>query len=354
MIVAVDQHGEDAGDGALAQPRAGAFEQLRQFGEHRRRIAFRGRRLAGRQPDLTLRHRKTCDRVHQAQHVLVVVAEVFGDRQRQIRRLPPHQRRLVRRRDHNHGTRETFLAEVVLQELLHLAAAFADQPDHRHRGIDVASEHRQQHGLTNAGTGEDTHALPAAAGEKGVECTHAEIERHADALARMRRRRLIAERHRRRTLYQWPLAVDRFAQSVNNAAEPMRRRSHLSGRVRDDRTAAAAHAFQSCERHDDGVVTGESDYFARDRSVGAGFDNDACANAHRVNWPGDLDHQTAHTDDASIGIDAIDVADLFRQGLHCETLKFIDAGPVALTSCLPASLIIASLSLVAEHACPSE
>src|SRR6185312_13304923 len=46
--------------------------------------------------------------------------------------------------------------------------------------------------------------------------------------------------------------------------------------------------------------------------------------------------------------------DLFRKGFHCENLKFPRIAAPALTSCLPASLIIASLSLVTESACPTE
>ncbi|MGC5271682.1 hypothetical protein ACPXAU_24845, partial [Salmonella enterica] len=56
----------------------------------------------------------------------------------------------------------------------------------------------------------------------------------------------------------------------------------------------------------------------------------------------------------AINIDAVDVADLLRERLHCENLKFPQFRAGRLTSCLPASLIIASLSLVTEVARPSE
>ena len=115
----------------LPGPGAGPLQQPRQLGEHGRRIAFRGRRLARRQADLALRHGKAGDRIHQQQHMLALVAEIFGHAQRQIRRLAAHQRRFVRRRDDDDGARQTFLAEIVLDEFLDLAAAFADQPDHR-------------------------------------------------------------------------------------------------------------------------------------------------------------------------------------------------------------------------------
>src|SRR3984885_12168494 len=43
-----------------------------------------------------------------------------------------------------------------------------------------------------------------------------------------------------------------------------------------------------------------------------------------------------------------------RNRLHCENLKFRRFEAAPLTSCLPASLIIASLSLMTESARPSE
>src|SRR5450759_5172298 len=79
MVVAVHQHAENAGDGALLGARPGPFEQARQLGEYGRRIALGGRRLASREPDLALRHGKAGDRIHQHQHIFAEVAEYFRD-----------------------------------------------------------------------------------------------------------------------------------------------------------------------------------------------------------------------------------------------------------------------------------
>jgi hypothetical protein len=128
--------------------------------------------------------------------------------------------RLVRGRHHHHRSRQALVAEVVLQEFLDLAAAFADEANHGDVGVNVARQHRQQHRLADAGTCKDTETLAAAAGQEGIERAHPEIERGADALARMRRRRRIAVGHRRRPLRQRPLAVDRLAHRVDDAAEP--------------------------------------------------------------------------------------------------------------------------------------
>ena len=56
LVVAFGQHGVERGDRAGARGAvAGTLDKLRQAGEHRGRIAARGRRLAHRQADLALR-----------------------------------------------------------------------------------------------------------------------------------------------------------------------------------------------------------------------------------------------------------------------------------------------------------
>src|ERR1700743_816223 len=102
------------------------------------------------------------------------------------------------------------------------------------------------------------------------------------------------------------------------------------------------------------MVAAEADYLAGDETIAAGLDHNAGADRHRVDGTRDLDHQAADANHPSIDIDAVDVGDLLGQCLHCENLKFRRFEAVPLTSCLPASLIIASLSLVTESARPSE
>ena len=105
---------------------------------------------------------KRVTEVHQHSTSLALVAEILGDGEREIGGLAAHQRRLVRGGDHDDGAREARLAEIVLEELLHLAAALADEADHRDVGRGVARQHRQQHRLADAGAREDAHALAAA------------------------------------------------------------------------------------------------------------------------------------------------------------------------------------------------
>ena len=93
------------------------------------------------------------------------VAEVLGDRGRVGGALQAHQRRRVGRRGDDDRAREAFVAEDVLDEFLHLAAALADQADDDHVGRGVARHHAEQHPLADAGAGEQAHALAAADGE---------------------------------------------------------------------------------------------------------------------------------------------------------------------------------------------
>ena len=238
---------------ALAGAGSGALQQPRQLGKHRRRIAFGGRRLAGGKPDLALRHGKAGDRVHQQQHLLVLIAEILGDGERQIARLAPHQRRLVGGRDHHDRAGKSRLAEIVLQELLHLAAALADQPDHRNVGHDVARQHRQQHRFADAGAGENAHALAVAAGDEGVERAHPEIDRGADAPPRMRRRRrgpegigLPARGSGPLPSIGSPMAFDHPPEPARRSAAPQAapttpRRGSRAARPPARQTASAAH-----------------------------------------------------------------------------------------------------------------
>ena len=60
---------------------------------------------------------------------------------------------------------QALVAEDVLDELLDLAAALADQADDDHVGGGVARHHAEQHALADAGAGEQADALAAADGE---------------------------------------------------------------------------------------------------------------------------------------------------------------------------------------------
>ena len=179
VVVAVDEHRVHAGDRAdLAGARA--LEQLREQGERRRRVAAGGRRLADREADLALGHRDAGQRVHHQHHVRALVAERLRDAGGDEGGAQAHDRGLVRGRDDHDRAREALGAEVVLEELAHLAAALPHQRDHRDLGLGAARDHRQQRRLADARAGEQAEPLTAPDGDEGVQHAHAQAERGVD------------------------------------------------------------------------------------------------------------------------------------------------------------------------------
>ena len=126
--------------GTAARP----LHQLRQQGEDRGRVAAGGGRLAGGQADFALRQGEAGQRVHQQQHVLALVAEVFGDRRGGGGRMDADQGRLVAGGHDHHALGQSLRAQVALDELVDLAAPLADQGDDDHVGRRVAGHHPQE------------------------------------------------------------------------------------------------------------------------------------------------------------------------------------------------------------------
>ena len=117
------------------------------------------------------------------QDVAALVAERLGDARRGEGGAQANERRSVGRCDDDDRARQAFGSEVVLDELAHLSATFTDEREHGDRGLGAARDHRQQRRLADAGTGEDAHALAAAARDERVERAHAERQRLVDRAA---------------------------------------------------------------------------------------------------------------------------------------------------------------------------
>ena len=219
LIVALRQHrieGRDGPDAAIAV--AGTLHQLRQPREHRGWIAFGGGRFADRQRDLTLRLREARQRVEQQQHLESTIAKILGDGGRQPGTVQPHQGGIVRGCRHDDRAAHAVGAERVADEILHLAAAFADQANHRDVGLRIARHHAEQYGFADAGSGEQPNALSAADGEQRIDGAHADIERIADRTPHQGIQRLAGQRHAVRTA-QLTHAVERPAGSVQHPSQ---------------------------------------------------------------------------------------------------------------------------------------
>ena len=85
-IITFDEHGIDAGDGALRKL-AGPLEKAWELRIDGRRVATGDRRLTGCEADLTLRHRITGEGVHHEEDVEALVPEIFCNGRRDKRAL---------------------------------------------------------------------------------------------------------------------------------------------------------------------------------------------------------------------------------------------------------------------------
>jgi hypothetical protein len=89
-----------------------------------------------------------------------LIAEVFGDAGGVGCALQTHQRADVGRGGDDDGAAQAFFAENLLDELLDLAAPFADQPDDDDLGLGIARHHAEQNALADAGAGEKPMRWP--------------------------------------------------------------------------------------------------------------------------------------------------------------------------------------------------
>ena len=145
---------------------------------------------------------------------------MLGDGHGGVGRLPAQQRRRVRGGDHDHRARQPLGAQIVLEEFPHLAAALADQGEHRDVAGGVARQHGEQRGFADAGAGEQAEPLAPPAGGEAVERAHAEIEPRPEPRALRGIRRRGAYRRAVRPGGSGAVAVQRPAQRVEHPAQP--------------------------------------------------------------------------------------------------------------------------------------
>ncbi len=188
-----------------------------------------------------------------------LVAQLFGNRHRDIGRLAAHQRRLVRRRGDDDAARQAFFGPRSSS-----MNSFSSRPrsptsaDDDRIGIGVAREHGEQRRLADAGAREDAHALAFAAGRECVERAHAEIELAADARARDAPRRCLAHRIGDRALWQRTFAVCRLRECIDHAAKPGFAGIDQAGLSSNSARAPERHAIETAKRHHNGAAIAEA------------------------------------------------------------------------------------------------
>jgi hypothetical protein len=162
--------------------------------------------------------------------------------------------------------------------------------------VGVAGDHREQARFANAGAGKYAEPLAAAAGEKGVERAHAEVDLATDAAAGVRRRRCRARRAEVRPAWQGPAPVGGVAEAVDNAANPTvadgeaaRAGAKLDARARMD-------AIGRGERLDERAPTLKANDLALDHATVIA---DEAAAVVKPGEPGEPFHLDAEADDAA-------------------------------------------------------
>ena len=180
-IVALDQHGVERGDRAVARPcpRARPAAAARRT----RSADSRGEPGLRRRPD-----RRRARRAQSASRCPSAAARACLDRESPRRSRSPRMRHFTRTSGgaslvaHTTTPRATpALAERVFQELAQLATALADQAHHEHVGVGLARDLAEQAALADAAAREEPDALAFAERDQA---RRARARRSADVAAR--------------------------------------------------------------------------------------------------------------------------------------------------------------------------
>ena len=142
-VVAVNKYGIKSGNRTFCRSSA-PLEQFRQYLKDARSVAAGCRRFPNCEADFTLSLGKAGNRIEKEHHILSLVAEIFGDCSGRICAADTGERAGIRCSGYHNRMFESFRAEVVFQEIVYLAAAFADECNHVNVGARVPRNHTHQ------------------------------------------------------------------------------------------------------------------------------------------------------------------------------------------------------------------
>ena len=234
----------------------------RPFGQPHDRLVQRGREaaqrrvLSPRKRHLAMRFGKAGHAVDQKQHLLPLVAKMFGHRHRGQGAGPAHQRRLVRRGGHHDAARHAGRAKHPFREFAQFAAAFADQGDHHDIGLNPTREPGQKRRFANARPRKQPDPLPPDQRQQRVEHGNASVQPIPQATARCGGGRGRAQGAGPRAAKQ-RTTVQRLTRRVDDAADPavirgdlgpaqqldpVGNRHAVAGGIRQHRTASRRQA----------------------------------------------------------------------------------------------------------------
>ena len=197
---------------------ANALDKFWQQTKHRRRIAFRRRWLAYRKADFTLGVCYACQAVEKQQNIIALCCEIFGDAVGKLRRFYSHHRRDINRRGNYHRACQPCFAERFLHKFLYFATTFTNQANNHNVCGSIARKHAHEDTLTDARPCNETHALAFAEGKATVNGFNSGVE-YVFYLASLHRINCLGIKGNLGVIGDWPLAVDRLAETINHSAK---------------------------------------------------------------------------------------------------------------------------------------
>jgi hypothetical protein len=226
---------------------------------------------------------------------------MFGNGHGGIGGFPPQQRRGVGGRHHSDGSGQPLRPKIILQELAHLASAFADQGEHDHIGTGMPRQHGEQSGLADPRPGEQSQPLALTARREGINCADPKFDARAKARAFRSRGRCGAYRSSR-SFRQRPVPVERPAERVKYAADPALGHGKR-GRLRNKRgehRLAGTEPVERPEREHLGNAATESHHFGHDIHAGSGSQKEPVADPEMAGQPPDFDGETGNRSDLAM------------------------------------------------------
>ncbi len=116
----------------------------------------------------------------------------------------------------------------------------------------------------------------------------------------MRRRRRIAQGVGRGPGWQRSLAVDRLAERIDHAAEPVPRRPHHRIGADDLRLAAEPDPLEGAEGHEQGLALAKANHLAKDAAAAATLDLAAASDREAALDAAQLDEHAEDRRDAAV------------------------------------------------------
>lgn len=186
----------------------------------------------------------------------------------------------------------------MLNEVLHFAAALADECDDADIGAGVAGNGAQEGRLAHAGAREEPEALATANGGHSVDAAYSGAQGLVDGRARKRR-----ERRRDHLtgagVQQRTKSINGPTEAIEDAAEHGCAEGDGGGGLKGDDTIAGGKPAGIAQRHDDRTIGRATDDFTGNRSKAGGAREDAHQSADGEPRSGDAEGESADGGDAA-------------------------------------------------------